>query len=647
MYSVAVPHGVTVHKGNKTSESKIEYEELVSIGSFLKSMRLADEKEEEEYGSRSYTPLSLFYTKGKSRKNYLPLSFFTTIVPMDMDNSPVLFGSYEEALMSDGSKSSVSESKMGPMEKGNKSESKMFLTENGNKSESKMDPMENGNKSESKMSLTDKGNKFESKMGPMEKGNKSSQSKMFLTEKGNKSESKMSPMEKGNKSESKMSLMDKGKSSQSKVSRNNSDPMDQGESSQSKFIRNSIPDKLALSILSKLPIKSLKRFGCIRKSWSILFENSDFMTMYTNSFISHHVSDDDYHTFILSNHHATAYHLTSDYLYNSEFHLLNNTVKFNLPPPFQQSGCHRRILNSASVKGIFCLHQEYPINLQYVLWNPATQEFLVIPRSPADLLQDSQNNLHLSHAFNGFGYDQLRDDFKVIQYITFDCECESYRPPIIESYFEIYSLKSNSWRTIDMNKDPPSSIWCRCGLFDTREVYLDGACHWVISDGEDLAEKSLLSFDLSDEVFLTTPIGVQPPLPYSYDERLAVLNGSIALISNYHDDIIFHIYILGELGVGESWIKLYIYGPFSSITWPPVGFGKSGYIFFPKNDYELAYVDLSTQKIEEVGITGAESSYFQVGLYKESLLSIGGSIMYRFHALVLGMLILAGLMVYP
>ncbi|XP_058786112.1 F-box/kelch-repeat protein At3g06240-like isoform X2 [Vicia villosa] len=558
MYSVAVPHGVTVHKGNKTSESKIEYEELVSIGSFLKSMRLADEKEEEEYGSRSYTPLSLFYTKGKSRKNYLPLSFFTTIVPMDMDNSPVLFGSYEEALMSDGSKSSVSESKM------------------------------------------------------------------FLMEKGNKSESKMSPMEKGNKSESKMSLMDKGKSSQSKVSRNNSDPMDQGESSQSKFIRNSIPDKLALSILSKLPIKSLKRFGCIRKSWSILFENSDFMTMYTNSFISHHVSDDDYHTFILSNHHATAYHLTSDYLYNSEFHLLNNTVKFNLPPPFQQSGCHRRILNSASVKGIFCLHQEYPINLQYVLWNPATQEFLVIPRSPADLLQDSQNNLHLSHAFNGFGYDQLRDDFKVIQYITFDCECESYRPPIIESYFEIYSLKSNSWRTIDMNKDP-SSIWSRCRLFDTRGVYLDGACHWVISDGTYLAEKSLLSFDLSDEVFLTTPIGVQPPLPYSYDERLAVLNGSIALISNYHDDIIFHIYILGELGVGESWIKLYIYGPFSSITWPPVGFGKSGYIFFPKNDYELAYVDLSTQKIEEVGITGAESSYFQVGLYKESLLSIGGS----------------------
>ncbi|XP_058786109.1 F-box/kelch-repeat protein At3g06240-like isoform X2 [Vicia villosa] len=562
MYSVAVPHGVTMYKGNKTSGSKMENEDLVPIRSIMELRWLADKKEDEEYESRSYPPLSFFYTKGISRKHYIPLSFFTTIVPMDMDTSPVLFRSYKEALMSDGSKSSGSESKTFLINKYPGSESKMFLMRKGNKSQSKMGPMYKGNNS-----------------GPM--------------------------MDKGNNSGP---MMDKV---------NNSGPMmNKGKSSQSKFIRNSIPDKLALSILSKLSIKSLKRFGCVSKSWSVLFENSDFMTMYTNHFISR---DDDYHTFILSNHIASAYD------YYSEFHLLNNTVKFNLPPPFQQSGRHRRILNSTSVNGIFCLHQEYPIDLQYVLWNPATQEFLVIPRSPADLSpQHPQNNLYLSHAFNGFGYDQLRDDFKVVQYITFDYDYESYRPPITESYFEIYSLKSNSWRTIDMNK-APSSIWCCCELFDTREVYLDGACHWVISDGNDLDEKSLLSFDLSDEVFLTTPIGVQPSFPYNYEERLAVLNGSIALISNYHDDIIFHIYILGELGVGESWIKLYIYGPFSSITWPPVGFGNTGYIFFPKNDYELAYVDLSTQRIEEVGITGAKSSYFQVGLYKESLLSIGGS----------------------
>jgi molecular chaperone HtpG len=36
-------------------------------------------------------------------------------------------------------------------------------------------------------------------------------------------------------------------------------------------VSNHIPEDLAFSILSKLPLKSLKRFGCVRKSWTLLF----------------------------------------------------------------------------------------------------------------------------------------------------------------------------------------------------------------------------------------------------------------------------------------------------------------------------------------------------------------------------------------
>jgi hypothetical protein len=61
--------------------------------------------------------------------------------------------------------------------------------------------------------------------------------------------------------------------------------------------------------------------------------------------------------------------------------------------------------------------------------------------------------------------------------------------------------------------------------------------------------------------------------------------------------ILFHISIMGELSVSESWIKLYIYGPLPSIQWPPIGFGKMGDLFITKKDYEVAYVDLSTQII--------------------------------------------------
>jgi hypothetical protein len=94
-----------------------------------------------------------------------------------------------------------------------------------------------------------------------------------------------------------------GQSQSSKESKSESNSFGSFGESQSSEESKYIPDEVAFSILSKLSIKSLKRFGCVSKSWSILFENTHFMTMYSKHFISHHGSDDDYHTFILTNHH--------------------------------------------------------------------------------------------------------------------------------------------------------------------------------------------------------------------------------------------------------------------------------------------------------------------------------------------------------
>ncbi|PNX74928.1 F-box protein [Trifolium pratense] len=120
-----------------------------------------------------------------------------------------------------------------------------------------------------------------------------------------------------------------------------------------------------------------------------------------------------------------------------------------------------------------------------VIKSSQSKEFMVVPPSPAELVPMHPYDGYLEHFFHGFGYDQFRDDFKVIQSI----------------------------------------------------------------DHQDAL--TLVSFDLSDEVFLTIPIGEEPYSPYSRNRRLTVLNGSIALISNYHDDIVFHISILGELSVNS------------------------------------------------------------------------------------------------
>ncbi|CAL5210391.1 unnamed protein product [Lathyrus oleraceus] len=392
--------------------------------------------------------------------------------------------------------------------------------------------------------------------------------------------------------------------------------------SDSKVSRKYIDDDVAFHVLSKLPIKSLKRFGCVRKSWSILFDNSHFMNMFRNHFISHR-NFDNYHTFLLISKRdcADGYHV--------ELHLLDSKIKLTLPPPFSEDEyMSPSILGKTSVNGVFCIAQDNirvdPNRDRYILWNPTTEETLVIPPSP-DQLIPKHPLVCVFQKFQGFGYDQVRDDFKVIQYVSFDSSsCNGYDPDspppqgiMYYSFFEIYSLKNNSWKILHIEN---MSLRCVNDGFNSDELYTDGACHWLVKGKRDQI-LMVMSFDVSHEVFFTTPIDERSDLDNGH---LTVLNGSITFIINHDNSNIFHISILGELGVKESWIKLFICGPVPSIDWPPIGYGKKGYIFLRKINDELAYVDLSTQIIEEIGVKG-EKYCCKIGVYKENLFSIRGS----------------------
>ncbi|TKY47858.1 F-box protein interaction domain protein [Spatholobus suberectus] len=103
--------------------------------------------------------------------------------------------------------------------------------------------------------------------------------------------------------------------------------------------------------------------------------------------------------------------------------------------------------------------------------------------------------------------------------------------------------------------------------------------------------------------------------------KMVVLNESITLISNYTKTNTFHLSILGELGVKESWIKLFFVAPFPCVL-HPIGAGINGDIFFVK-DNELVRCDLSTQMIKELGIKGVPFGT-RMGIYNESFLPIGG-----------------------
>jgi len=151
-----------------------------------------------------------------------------------------------------------------------------------------------------------------------------------------------------------------------------------------------IHDNLAFSILSKLPLKSLKHFGCVRKSWSLLFENPHFMIMLRNQFSSNNHSDyggGDKFLFL----HEPELPVTHEYHYHGTFYFLpydrfENRIKFDLPPPFQEYNRNIYILRSFSINGILCIGKDRLRGMvntfRAVLWNPATTESVAIPPSP-------------------------------------------------------------------------------------------------------------------------------------------------------------------------------------------------------------------------------------------------------------------------
>lgn len=396
----------------------------------------------------------------------------------------------------------------------------------------------------------------------------------------------------------------------------------------SKKVRNYIPDDITFCILSKLPLKSLKRFECVSKSWSLMLQNSYFMKTFNKNNNLMCISKDYEDTYFILQYSKE----DDEYAAPSEFYLLpagvfKNRVKIDWPHPFRQHNDDIYISGSVSINGIFCLKQNY--NGTPVLWNPTTGESKLIPLSR---LKSAPSFRYVTH---GFGYDSLTDDYKVVQLIDYDDFIENKSSH--QDSWELYSLRNNSWKKLHVSLP-------KCHYYTLARsigVYVNGVIHWWARtryDYEFDVEECLVSFDFSNELLFTTPapsyLDVTPrPLSVEHSKKrpekflekhLVLLNESIALISTYIETNIFHISILGELGVRESWIKLYVINHLPFIQYP-IGVGiKNNVVFFKKTDGKLACIDLNTKMIEEDLGVNPWSFGCQIGKYKKSSLPIGG-----------------------
>ncbi|CAL5196201.1 unnamed protein product [Lathyrus oleraceus] len=385
-----------------------------------------------------------------------------------------------------------------------------------------------------------------------------------------------------------------------------------------------IPYELALSILSKLPLKPLKRFTCVQKSWSLLFQNPNFTDMFHANFFVFKPNEEYENTSLL----LKIIIEVDDVLSKLSGDRFEDMVIIDWPPPFEEDHNYVEVLGSSSINGVLCLYQDHGNESPTVLWNPATTEFKVLPPS-----FQTYENFEFNSPPSAFGYDCVRDDYKVLRNVDYPNDSFSDRSwlslpekgssfwellmddddmcwwnveyvDICDPLWEIYSLKNNSWRKL--NDIDMSLPWLCHSLVNSN----DQLCHFLEF------EDKMFSFDFSNEKFILTVLPSESDFKYQGRyQHLVILNESVAFLC-YDGENDYHMWILGKLGVKESWTKFLIIRHPNNIGYP-IGAWKNG-IFYTAG-HKIARYNLTTQKFEEI-----EAYVWKVIIYKEVLASVEG-----------------------
>ncbi|XP_041017162.1 F-box/kelch-repeat protein At3g06240-like [Juglans microcarpa x Juglans regia] len=278
-----------------------------------------------------------------------------------------------------------------------------------------------------------------------------------------------------------------------------------------------------------------------------------------------------------------------------------------------------------SCNGLVCLHDSSSWN-NTLLWNPATKETKVVPISNMPRISVDYDFVVLNGI--GFGFDAKTHDYKIIKNFRLyepDSYLEPYFPIICKYHSEVYSLRTNSWRQID---SVPCHIWDSTRGMRTNQ---NGIGTWWASGNDDTNWQGILSFDITNEVFLKTPLPDGSDIGYPNDKYLEyfLLNELVALgiswkaIVEEGSQMWWDIWLLHEYGVTESWTKLFSVGPLTGV-FRPLEYWRNDIIFWEKDDGQLALYDPSTKEMTNLQIDG-ELLSLQIIPYMESLVSISGA----------------------
>ncbi|XP_038705901.1 F-box protein At1g11270-like [Tripterygium wilfordii] len=383
----------------------------------------------------------------------------------------------------------------------------------------------------------------------------------------------------------------------------------------------SLPDDVVLDILLRLPVKSVKRFKCICRSWCSKFQEPDFLREH---YLTNAVRGTNLRTIVKSM--SVFDPLTYDPLVIGaslsrivvDFSLLSNQtmrVKETINIPVVLPSLFPVMDMVGECEGLILLcsfENSDPI----MILNPATQELKTLPKSSVERPNYTD---YVFFSALAFGYDCSTGDYKVVRFVITD-------GPFGFSYseqVELYRLSCNSWRLITYPFHDHVLLPSR---FNT---YVNGHCHWWLNN----RVEKILAFDMTQETFQVMEFSSSSDFTLccleqgSSGPELRVFRNHLAVFAHSRQKMgCFEIWVMEEYGVMESWTKQLVIGPISGVE-ELLGMWKTGEWFFKTDERRLALFHPDTKAIKDLEIhhcPRAGNYGLTLLIFTESLFSLNG-----------------------
>lgn len=352
-------------------------------------------------------------------------------------------------------------------------------------------------------------------------------------------------------------------------------------------------------IISRLPVKSVKRFESVCKAWYFLFHSGDFISI-------HFRRSSPRPSLLIRRFHSPSGSNFSITLIDSR-----TSIPREIRIPFLGSLIrYPKIV--ASCNGIICFDVSPCYACAFVLWNISTRQFRGLPRPT---INDAHEPIWMVAC--GFGYSPQNNDFKLVRIVNFHCNDDD--SPVVRA--EVYSWSTTSWRLLDgrMIEERIGS----CVIPEGQQaVIVDGSVHWLANGVGKLANhKFIVSFNMGNEVFKT--IQTLDFIPPGICAKLVRFNESLALAlypampvypSGYGRPInLIELWTLNKDyptdGDGTRWTKLHTLELNSSGLGTPIGVYNESELLVKRVDAQcvtLSFFDPYNKTIKTIPICNSE-----------------------------------------